>query len=221
MEYDLRGGGCSSAGSGSVSRSDTSSRSSRSSSDKGSEEDESDEEAEDVPEELRQLSPEEQQKRIKIRAAWMCSLGTFMVVVFSDPMVDVLSVLAKRIDVPPFFVSFILSPLVSNASELIAAYNYAKKKTIKSATTSLSTLQGAACLNNTLCLSAFLFVVYVGQLKWAFTLETANVVIIELIMAALIYSKRVHTIFEATCVLSLFPWSLVFVWVGTRVLGVS
>lgn len=45
---------------------------------------------------------------------------------------------------PPFFVSFILrsedekisniftlSPLVSNASELIAAYNYARKKTKK------------------------------------------------------------------------------------------
>jgi hypothetical protein len=42
------------------------------------------------------------------------------------------------------YISFILSPLVSNASELIAAYSYASKKTSKTITISLSTLTGAA-----------------------------------------------------------------------------
>ena len=45
--------------------------------------------------------------------------------------VDVLSELGHRIHVPPFFVAFVLAPLASNASELIASYNYALKKTKK------------------------------------------------------------------------------------------
>jgi len=186
-----------------------------------SDEDGDDDEAEDVPEELKHLSPEEQQTRIKLKAAWMCLTGTVLVVIFSDPMVDVLANIGTRTGVPPFFVSFVLSPLVSNASELVAAYNYAKKKTMKSATISLSTLEGAACMNNTFCLGIFLFVIFWGQLNWAFTCETLNVVVVELIVAYVAWNKDVHTLFEATLILMLFPISMVGVWVGTHIFGLS
>ena len=53
--------------------------------------------------------------------------------------------------IPAFFISFVLAPLASNASELIAAMNYASKKTKTSITTSLNTLEGAAIMNNTFC----------------------------------------------------------------------
>ncbi|CAE7188178.1 unnamed protein product [Symbiodinium microadriaticum] len=56
----------------------------------GSAEGEDDEE-EDVPEDLADLEPEEQQKRIKTRAAYQMALGTLLVLVFSDPMVDLLA----------------------------------------------------------------------------------------------------------------------------------
>merc|ERR1711953_68799 len=82
-----------------------------------------DREDEDMPEDLADLSPEEQQKRIKQRAFSMMGLGTLLVVVFSDPAVD------------------LLARMGSNASELVAAANYAAKKTMKSMTTSLSTLE--------------------------------------------------------------------------------
>ncbi len=45
--------------------------------------------------------------------------------------------------------SFVLAPLASNASKLIAAYNYSLKKTPASIGISLSTLCGAAVMNNT------------------------------------------------------------------------
>ena len=38
--------------------------------------------------------------------------------------------MARRLGINAFFVAFILSPLVSNASELIAAYHYAQKRTV-------------------------------------------------------------------------------------------
>jgi Ca2+/Na+ antiporter len=60
--------------------------------------------------------------------------------------------LGDRINVSSFYIAFVLSPLASNASELIASYNYAQKKTSKTIAISLATLQGAACLNNTFCL---------------------------------------------------------------------
>ncbi len=73
-------------------------------------------------------------------------------VLFSDPAVDVLSDIGKRLDVNAFYISFILAPLASNASELVAAYNYGCKKTQAMMTISLSTLEGAACMNNTFCI---------------------------------------------------------------------
>merc|ERR550514_2498892 len=93
-------------------------------------------EEEDIPEDLSDLSPEEQQKRIKVRSCWMMGLGTLMVLIFSDPMVDVLSEIGVRTGVPAFYISFVLAPLASNASELVAAMYYAGKKTQTSITIS-------------------------------------------------------------------------------------
>ena len=39
-------------------------------------------------------------------------IGTLLVLFFSDPMVDVLSSVADRIGVSPFYVAFVLAPVV-------------------------------------------------------------------------------------------------------------
>jgi Ca2+/H+ antiporter len=87
-----------------------------------------------VPEDLADLAPDEQQRRIKMRAMKLMLAGTIVVIVVSDAMVDVLAELGDVVGVPAFYVSFILAPLASNASELIASYNYAIKKTTKTIT---------------------------------------------------------------------------------------
>lgn len=107
------------------------------------------EEQEEIPEEFTSLSPEEQQTAIKLRAFKMLSIGTLMVIYFSDPMVDVMQAIAVRAHMSPFYVSFVLAPLASNASEVVASMFYAAKKTRKTMTVSLSALEGAACMNNT------------------------------------------------------------------------
>jgi Ca2+/H+ antiporter len=58
------------------------------------------------------MSPEQQQRAIKIRSCWMMGLGTCLVLLFSDPMVDVLDDIGRRINVNAFYVSFVLAPLV-------------------------------------------------------------------------------------------------------------
>jgi Ca2+/Na+ antiporter len=108
-----------------------------------------DEEAEEIPEDFTDLSPAEQQTAIKWRAFRMLAWGTVVVVYFSDPMVDVMQEIAVRSNLSPFYVSFVLAPLASNASEVIASMYYASKKTRKTMSVSLSALEGAASMNNT------------------------------------------------------------------------
>ena len=57
-------------------------------------------------------------------------------------MVSVLSEVGKRTGISPFYISFIFAPLASNASEVIASYKYALKKTSQSITISMSALEG-------------------------------------------------------------------------------
>ena len=59
----------------------------------------SDADEEEIPEDLAHLSPAEQHRRILLRASWMMSLGTALVLVFSDPAVEVLGEIGNRVGV--------------------------------------------------------------------------------------------------------------------------
>merc|ERR1719420_1240514 len=100
------------------------------------------------------------------------TLGTVAVLVVSDPFVDLLTEWGNRLGIDAFYISFVVAPFASNASELLSAYAYAAKKTKSSITTSLSTLIGAACMNNTFCLAIFFALIYFKKLAWQFTAET-------------------------------------------------
>jgi Ca2+/Na+ antiporter len=167
-------------------------------------------EHEEVPEEFTDLSPEEQQAAIKLRAFWMCFVGAVLVVMFSDPMVDVMQEIAVRVHVSPFYVSFVLAPLASNASEVIASMYYASKKTGKTITVSLTTLEGAACMNNTFCLSIFMGLVFFRGLAWQYTAETIAIICVEVVIAVLVQHKYM-TLFRGIMILLLFPLSIALV----------
>merc|ERR1719199_796484 len=107
------------------------------------------------------------------------TLGTVVVVVISDPFVDLLTEWGSRLGIEPFYIAFVVAPFASNASELLSAYTYAKKKNTKAMTTSLSTLIGAACMNNTFCLAIFYALIYCRGLAWHFTAETIAIMLIQ------------------------------------------
>jgi Ca2+/Na+ antiporter len=167
-------------------------------------------EHEEVPEEFTDLSPDEQQSAIKLRAFWMCLVGASLVVLFSDPMVDVMQEIAVRVKVSPFYVSFVLAPLASNASEVIASMYYASKKTGKTITVSLTTLEGAACMNNTFCLSIFMGLVFFRGLAWQYTAETISIICVEVAIAVLV-QKKYMTLFRGIMIFMLFPLSIALV----------
>jgi len=172
--------------------------------------DEEEEEETEMPDDLVDLSPEQQQAAIMSRAFTMMGLGTALILVFSDPMVEVLGNVGQRIGVPPFYISFVLAPLASNASELIASVTYAKKKTKKTITVALSALEGAACMNNTFCLAIFMGLIYFKGLAWKFSAETAAILIVEFIVG-LIAMRATMSMMTGVFILSLFPLSIIFI----------
>jgi Ca2+/H+ antiporter len=201
---------------------------------------EDEEEEEDVPEDIKDLSPEEQQSRIKFRSCMMMGVGTLIVLIVSDPMVEVMSELGKRTGIPAFYIAFVLAPLASNASELIAAYNYSMKKTSTSMSISLSTLEGAAVMNNTFVLGKchiahamctaptvlMLIVLWIGifmllictqSLVWEFFAETLSILFVQ-VMMALVAMKKTHTVLDGFLILSLYPLSLALV-AGLEAIG--
>jgi len=137
-------------------------------------------EEEELPEFEGCSSPEEFQSAVKLRAAKLMSVGMALILVFSDPMVDVMANVGDRLTIPPFYVAFVLAPLASNASELIASLNYASKKTRQTITISLAALEGAACMNNTFCLAIFMGLIFFKGLAWKFSAEAKVVVSVHL-----------------------------------------
>jgi len=181
-----------------------------------------DEDEEETPEWLdtESLSEEEQHAALIKSSCIQMAMGTFIVLLFSDPMVDVLSELGARSGIPAFFVAFILAPLASNASELIASISYASKKKVECSDVSFGQLLGAAIMNNTFCLGIFLALICFRPLVWTFTAETLSILIIELIMAY--YAcKTTHTVSDAVLVGSLFPISIVLVYVLEYQIGLN
>jgi len=169
--------------------------------------DEDDNEDPEVPPELLDEDPAAQQQKIMRRSMTMMSIGTFIVLLVSDPMVNALSEIGDRTGIPAFYVSFLFAPLASNASELIAAYNYALKRTKKDITVSFASLLGAANMNNTFCLGIFLALVFCKSLSWQFAAETLSILVAELIM--FFYSQRsTHTLFDALAVMSIYPLTM-------------
>lgn len=108
--------------------------------------------------------------------------GTVLVTVFSDPMCNAISAFSVTTGIPAFYVSFILTPLASNASEVLASLRFAKKKTVNGCSLSISSLYGAACMNNTFCLAIFFALIYFQGLRWTFSVETIVILLTELVL---------------------------------------
>jgi len=170
-------------------------------------EEEEEEEEEEVPDDLTHLSPKQQRIRIIIRSAWMMGLGVLLVVVFSDPMVDVFSSLGTICGIKSFYVAFVLGPIASNASELIAAINYARKKTVRTATIGCESLIGAACMNNTFCLMIFMIIIFARDLAWRFSAETLSILAVEVAMLGFAI-QRTQRLLYGFFIILLYPLSI-------------
>jgi len=164
-----------------------------------------------MPDEFKSLDPDAQRKAILKDSFQQMICGTILVLLFSDPMVDVLQAMANMTGVPAFYVAFVLSPLASNASELVASFKLASKKTKESITQSLQTLEGAAIMNNTFCLGIFYALIYYQGLAWKFTAETISIVMVQVLVGGMVLLKNKQKMIYGVIVFMFYPLSLVVV----------
>merc|ERR1712203_272486 len=104
-----------------------------------------------------------------------------------------------------FYTGFVVAPFASNAAELLSAYVYAAKKSKLTMTTALSTLLGAACMNNTFVLAILFGLIYVQKLAWEFTSETISIMLIQWVIGAIAIKKKTHTLLLGCIIMSCYP----------------
>ncbi|KAF3965916.1 hypothetical protein ACB098_06G080100 [Castanea mollissima] len=163
----------------------------------------------------------ENSKWTTIKAVLFLLLGTIIAAAFADPLVDAVDNFSDATSIPAFFISFIALPLATNSSEAVTAIIFASRDKRTTASLTFSELYGAATMNNVLCLSVFLALIYIRGLTWDFSAEVVVILIVCLVMG-LLGSLRTHfPLWTAILAILLYPFSLALVYVLDYVLGWS
>ncbi|KAK9078214.1 hypothetical protein SSX86_002271 [Deinandra increscens subsp. villosa] len=160
-------------------------------------------------------------RRITIKAVLLLLLGTLVAALFADPLVDAVDGFSTATSIPTFFISFIVLPLATNSSESVSAIIFASRKKQRSASLTFSELYGAATMNNLLCLSVFLALVYVRGLTWDFSSEVLVIVIVCIVMGIFGSLRTTFPLWTSFIAFILYPFSLVLVYVLDYVFGWS
>lgn len=163
----------------------------------------------------------ENPKWITFKAVMMLLLGTLIAAVFADPLVDAVDNFSDATSIPTFFISFIALPLATNSSEAVSAIIFASRKKNRTTSLTFSELYGAVTMNNVLCLSVFLALVYVRGLTWDFSSEVLVIVIVCVVMGIFASFRTTFPLWTSFVALLLYPFSLALVYVLDYVLGWS
>ncbi|KAI7728478.1 hypothetical protein M8C21_031709 [Ambrosia artemisiifolia] len=156
-----------------------------------------------------------------IKAVLFLLLGTLVAAIFADPLVDAVDGFSTATSIPSFFISFIVLPLVTNSSESVSAIIFASRKKQRSASLTFSELYGAATMNNLLCLSVFLALVYTRGLTWDFTSEVLVILIVCIVMGVFGSLRTTFPLWTSLIAFVLYPLSLVLVYILDYVFGWS
>jgi len=138
-------------------------------------------------------------------------IGTAVVAFFSDPMVDVINTFGNAIHVNAFYVSFLITPFCSNASELISSLAFASKKRQANTSLTYGQIYGAATMNNTMGLGIFYALVAFRGLAWTFSAETMAILFVTLAVGIPGALKRSFNAWWIIPNLALYPFSLLLV----------
>ncbi|XP_058221560.1 sodium/calcium exchanger NCL-like [Rhododendron vialii] len=162
----------------------------------------------------------ENPKKITIKAVLLLLLGTLIAAAFADPLVDAVDNFSDATSIPTFFISFIGLPLATS-SEAVSAIIFVSRKKQRSSSLTFSELYGAVTMNNVLCLSVFLALVYVRGLTWDFSAEVLVIVIVCVVMGAFASFRTTFPLWTSFVAFLLYPFSVALVYVLDYVLGWS
>ncbi|KAG4384420.1 hypothetical protein GLYMA_13G272000v4 [Glycine max] len=163
----------------------------------------------------------ENAKWISIKAVLLLLLGTIIAAAFADPLVDAVDNFSEATSIPAFFISFIFLPLATNSSEAVSAIIFASRDKRQTASLTFSELYGAVTMNNVLCLSVFLALVYARGLTWDFSSEVLVILVVCIVVGVFASFRTVFPLWTAILAILLYPFSLALVYVLDYVFGWS
>ncbi|KAK9150441.1 hypothetical protein Syun_008750 [Stephania yunnanensis] len=160
-------------------------------------------------------------KWISIKAVLLLLLGAAIAAAFADPLVDAVNNFSAVTSIPSFFISFIALPLATNSSEAVSALIFASRKKKRTSSLTFSEIYGAVTMNNVLCLSVFLALVYARGLVWDFSAEVLVILIVCIVMGLFGSFRTAFPLWTSSVAYVLYPFSLILVYVLDYKLGWS
>lgn len=135
-----------------------------------------------------------------------------MLTILAEPLVESVRKFSESLNIEPFYVSFILVPLATNARTAIAAIRAASQKRHLTTSLTFSEIYHKVFMNNILGLFVLVSVIYFRGLTWHFSAEILVVVIVCIIMGILTSFKSKFPNWTLFIAFPLYPLSLVMVY---------
>lgn len=140
----------------------------------------------------------------KFKAIALLLVGIIMLTILAEPLVESVRKFSESLNIEPFYVSFILVPLATNARTAIAAIRAASQKRHLTTSLTFSEIYHKVFMNNILGLFVLVSVIYFRGLTWHFSAEILVVVIVCIIMGILTSFKiQVSKLDVVYCISSL------------------
>ena len=102
---------------------------------------------------------------------------------------------------------------------MLSAYIFAAKKTSEAISVSLSTLIGAAAMNNTFCLGILLVCIAAKNLPWDYLAQVCGIIFVEVGCIFVVMLVKRVTILHGLINFALYPLAIALIYVIGKVSG--
>ncbi|KAF8033048.1 hypothetical protein BT93_D1820 [Corymbia citriodora subsp. variegata] len=155
------------------------------------------------------------------KAGFLIILGTTMIIILGSPLMQSFEDVASDLNMPSFFVSYVMLPLAMTYKQVLQAITSARKKTLKDISGPMSEVYRGVYLNNLTGLATFLSLVLIKDLSWNVSAEVLVVLLICSSMGVLTSFCTEFPLWTSFLAYSLYPISILLLYVLTSVLGWS
>ncbi|WVZ01029.1 hypothetical protein V8G54_027098 [Vigna mungo] len=145
-------------------------------------------------------------------------LGIAMLSILAEPLTESVHNFSNSVGLHPFFMSFILVPLATNAREATSAIKEASHKKPRTTSLAISEIYGGVLMNNILGFFAISVLICVGQVTWQYSAELLVVAIVCSIAGLTASFRSTFPLWSSFFAILLYPLSLVLVFVLDQVL---
>ncbi|KAJ0496283.1 putative EF-hand domain, sodium/calcium exchanger membrane region, EF-hand domain pair [Helianthus annuus] len=143
-----------------------------------------------------------------LKAIILLIVGILMITFLAEPLVESVRQFSESVKIEPFYVSFILVPLATNARTAIAAIRAASQKRHHTTSFTFSEIYHKVFLNNILGFCVLVSVIYFRGFTWHFSAEILVVVIVCIIMGLLASLKSKFPDWTLLIAFPLYPLSM-------------